>query len=96
MINYSYAIFEDEILHLVNGTITSQKPALLKENGFYITPKKNIICDFKSTKDYFDSSLKKSVKTFMDLIACDKKFDDISFNMALDSQRQMIALLHEN
>ena len=70
--------YENGLLSLSNGTISVMAPReTFDDNGFFITPKKQIIKKYINSRDYYDNSLDESIKYFLN---CVKKKSNISKN----------------
>ena len=95
-VNKSDLIFDNAILELDNGKINLYEPReSFDENGHFTKPHDRCVIDNKSSKDYYDVSLKKSLLFFMDTVVRGEKFKVSDFNISIKSNELLINKIGE-
>ncbi len=87
-------LFDNGILELRDGKVTSQKPRdALDENGRFKPPNYTTISEFRSSKEYYDDSLKTSVEYFMSCVENNEPISTENYNQSITTTKKLIKAL---
>lgn len=87
-------LFDNGILELLDGKVTLQTPRdSVDKNGMFKPPDYNYLEVFNNSKEYFDDSLKSSIRYFMDCVENDEPISTEHYNQSITTNKKLIKAL---
>jgi len=91
-INRSNMIFENAIVEQEGGTINLYENwNTTDENGFFKKPNKQTLLEMKSSREYYNDSLKNSLGEFVEVVKDKDSFPSEYFSKSLESNRILLS-----
>ena len=87
-------LFDNGILELVDGNVTLQTPRdTVDKNGMFKPPNRIYLEAFNNSKEYYDDSLKFSIKYFMECVENDEPISTEHYNLSITTNKKLIKAL---
>jgi len=91
--NRIYIIYDNGIVELVNGEISLREPRdCYDENGYFASPKKEILKTFRDSNQYYNDSLSESIKYFFSFANNDLNIPKAHYIQSIESNRLLLNL----
>ena len=93
--NEATIIFEDGILHLLNGKLTIQSPRDIFDNEQRFKPAESIALEtqFNDSRSYYNDSLINSISHFFDYVSDNKSFPTEDYDKSIRTNQIILDLI---
>ena len=87
-------LFDNGILELLDGKVTLQTPRdSVDKNGMFKPPNYIYLEVFNNSKEYYDDSLKSSIRYFMNCVENDESISTEHYNQSITTNKKLIKAL---